>query len=308
MYISADTARDAHMKLKLGAWTAPPAVVGVGVGSSSADSAVWLGAADLVIEVSIWLGAWGIGREPVGCSVSMTRPVLLVARSSSTADKGSPKLTFELLEWVETLVSIRMFFWILVADSECDVVVAGGWVSGSDTGWGWDWGCDWVSCWDWGSSTSRQRTATRLPFWPRLRRDSESVETSPHEAWMKPWARCTESLQAALQALPPVKSLGVHASRGVSYAWTQLDGNDLSPMDSKSANLRDPAEAVPAMRRKDSWSHRRVDCPVIVNVVGCVYQRLKRIVPSKKRIFDSYRRVLLKLNYKTGWMLSWLKL
>jgi hypothetical protein len=56
----------------------------------------------------------------------MTRPVLLVARSSSTADKGSPKLTFELLEWVETLVSIRMFFWILVADSECDVVVAGG--------------------------------------------------------------------------------------------------------------------------------------------------------------------------------------
>jgi hypothetical protein len=96
MYMSADTAKDAHIKLKLGAWTAPPAVVGVGVGSSVSASVVWLGALDLVIEVTIWLGAWGRGREPVGCSVSMARTVLLVARSSSTADRGSPiKLSFE---------------------------------------------------------------------------------------------------------------------------------------------------------------------------------------------------------------------
>jgi hypothetical protein len=124
MYMSADTAKDAYIKLKLGAWTAPPAVVGVGVGSLLAASAVWLGALDLVIEVTIWVGACGRGREPVGCSVSMARTVLLVARSSSTSDRGSPfRLSF--VDEEETLVSIRMFLWTLVADADPVVVVAG---------------------------------------------------------------------------------------------------------------------------------------------------------------------------------------
>lgn len=125
MYMSADMAKDAHIKLKLGAWTAPPAVVGVGVGSSMAASAVWLGALDRVTEVNTWVGALGRGREPVGCSVSMARTVLLVARFSSTSDKGAPfRLSFEVVV-VETLVSMRMFLWTLVADADPVVVVAG---------------------------------------------------------------------------------------------------------------------------------------------------------------------------------------
>jgi hypothetical protein len=99
--------------------------VGVGVGSSLADAAVWLAALGFVTEV-IMLGGAGMGREPVGWSVSIARTVLLVARSSSTEDRGGPsRLSSDLSSRVVWPVSIKIFFKTLVEEAEV-VVVAGG--------------------------------------------------------------------------------------------------------------------------------------------------------------------------------------
>jgi hypothetical protein len=94
----------------------------VGVGAAVVACAVWLGEAALVTEVTIWLG---MGREPVGCSVSIARTVLLVARSSSTEDSGGPfRLPSDVSLIEEWLVSIRTFFMTLVAEAGGVVVDA----------------------------------------------------------------------------------------------------------------------------------------------------------------------------------------